>query len=87
MGAFGGFIGTYFTGNVFVGLLLAISGPALMAALMAFMSVTLRTNQLVAGLAIWLLGVGLTALLFRLTFGVVTIAPKINQVPGIEIPF
>lgn len=87
MGAFGGFIGTYFTGNVFVGLLLAISGPALMAALMAFMSITLRTNQLVAGLAIWLLGVGLTALLFRLTFGVVTIAPKINQVPGIEIPF
>ena len=87
MGAFGGFIGTYFTGNVFVGLLLAITGPALMAALMAFMSITLRTNQLVAGLAIWLLGVGLTALLFRLTFGVVTIAPKINQVPGIEIPF
>src|SRR5213593_224315 len=61
MGAFGGFIGTYFTGNVLIGLLLAISGPALMAALMAFMSVTLRTNQLVAGLAIWLLGVGLTA--------------------------
>jgi general nucleoside transport system permease protein len=87
MGAFGGFIGTYFTGNVFVGLLLAIFGPALMAILMAFMSVTLRTNQLVAGLAIWLLGVGLTALLFRLAFGVVTIAPKINQVPGIDIPF
>ncbi|MFL6319113.1 MAG: ABC transporter permease [Nitrososphaeraceae archaeon] len=87
MGAFGGFIGTYFTGNVFVGLLLAISGPALMAALMAFMSITLRTNQLVAGLAIWLLGLGLTALLFRLTFGVVTIAPKINQVHAIEIPF
>jgi simple sugar transport system permease protein len=71
MGAFGGFIGTYFTGNVFIGLLLAISGPALMA----FMSISLRTNQLVPGLAIWLLGVGLTALLFRLTFGVVTIAP------------
>ena len=83
MGAFGGFIGTYFTGNVFIGLLLAISGPALMA----FMSISLRTNQLVPGLAIWLLGVGLTALLFRLTFGVVTIAPKINEVPGIDIPF
>ena len=74
MGAFAGFIGTYFTGNIFVGLALAITGPALMAALMAFLSVSLRTNQLVAGLAIWLLGIGLTSLLYRLTFGVVTTA-------------
>jgi general nucleoside transport system permease protein len=86
MGAFTGFIGTYFTGNIFIGLLLAISGPALMAALMAFMSVSLRTNQLVAGLAIWLLGVGLTSLLYRLIFGVVTIAPKIREIPPIDIP-
>src|SRR5215216_721256 len=87
IGAFAGFIGTFVTGNVIIGILVALSGPMVMAALMAFMSVTLRTNQLVAGLAIWLLGVGLTALLFRLTFGVVTIAPKINEVPGIDIPF
>jgi ABC-type uncharacterized transport system permease subunit len=86
MGAFTGFIGTYFTGNIFIGLALAISGPALMAALMAFMSVSLRTNQLVAGLAIWLLGVGLTSLLYRLIFGVVTIAPKIREIPPIDIP-
>ena len=86
MGAFVGFIGTYFTGNVFIGLSLAIIGPAVMATLMAFLSVNLRTNQLVAGLAIWLLGVGLTALLYRLTFGVVTIAPRINEIPPIDIP-
>ena len=86
MGAFAGFIGSYFTGNIFIGLLLAVSGPAMMAILMAFLSVNLRTNQLVAGLAIWLLGTGLTALLYRLIFGVVTIAPKINEIPAIDIP-
>src|SRR5947209_5773460 len=86
MGAFAGFIGTYFTGNVFIGLLLAIIGPTVMATLMAFLSVNLRTNQLVAGLAIWLLGVGLTALLYRLIFGVVTIAPRINEILPIDIP-
>jgi simple sugar transport system permease protein len=86
MGAFAGFIGTYFTGNVFIGLLLAIIGPTIMATLMAFLSVNLRTNQLVAGLAIWLLGVGLTALLYRLIFGVVTIAPRINEILPIDIP-
>jgi general nucleoside transport system permease protein len=86
MGAFAAFIGTYFTGNVFIGLLLAIIGPTVMATLMAFLSVNLRTNQLVAGLAIWLLGVGLTALLYRLIFGVVTIAPRINEILPIDIP-
>ena len=86
MGAFGGFIGTYFTGNIFVGLALAISGPALMAVLMAFLSVSVRTNQLVAGLAIWLLGIGLTSLLYRLTFGVVTTAPKVEELNQTYIP-
>lgn len=86
MGAFGGFIGTYFTGNIFVGLALAISGPALMAVLMAFLSVSVRTNQLVAGLAIWLLGIGLTSLLYRLTFGVVTTAPKVQELNQTYIP-
>jgi simple sugar transport system permease protein len=86
MGAFAGFIGTYFTGNIFAGLMFAISGSALMAALMAFLSVSLRTNQLVAGLAIWLLGIGLTSLLYRLTFGVVTTAPKVQELHQIYIP-
>ena len=65
----------------------ALSGPMVMAALMAFLSVSLRTNQLVAGLAIWLLGVGLAALLYRLTFGVVTVAPTVPTIPLLEIPF
>ena len=59
IGAFAGFIGTFVTGNVIIGIFVALSGPMVMAALMAFLSVSLRTNQLVAGLAIWLLGVGL----------------------------
>ena len=87
IGAFAGFIGTFVTGNVFIGILAALSGPMVMAALMAFLSVSLRTNQLVAGLAIWLLGVGFAALLYRLTFGVVTVAPSVPTIPLLEIPF
>jgi general nucleoside transport system permease protein len=86
IGAFVGFVGTYFSGSILVGLLLAVIGPMVMATLMAFLSVSLRTNQLVAGLAIWLLGAGLAALLYRLTFGVVTIAPHIEALPVISIP-
>ena len=86
IGAFVGFVGTYFSGSILVGLLLAVIGPMVMATLMAFLSVSLRTNQLVAGLAIWLLGAGLAALLYRLTFGVVTITPHIEALPVISIP-
>ena len=70
-----------------MGTLVALAGPMVMATLMAFLSVSLRTNQLVAGLAIWLLGVGLAALLYRLTFGVVTVAPSVPTIPPLEIPF
>ena len=61
LGAFSGFMGTYLTGNIVVGLLMAMGGAAASAALMAFLSVTIRTNQLAAGLAVWLLGVGLAS--------------------------
>ena len=45
LGAFSGFMGTYLTGNIVVGLLMAMGGAAALAALMAFLSVTIRTNQ------------------------------------------
>jgi len=86
MGAFGGFIGTYFTGNYVIGILLAMAAAGILAVLKGFLSITIRTNQLAAGLAIWLLGTGLAALLYRLTFGVRTAAPSVELMPKIDIP-
>lgn len=86
IGAFTGFMGTYLTGNYVVGILMAIVGAAALAILMGFMSITIRTNQLAAGLAIWLLGTGLAALLYRLAFGVRTVAPSVELMPKIDIP-
>jgi simple sugar transport system permease protein len=86
MGAFSGFIGTYFTGNYVFGVVMAMAGAAALAGIKGFLSITIRTNQLAAGLAIWLLGTGLAALLYRLTFGVRTIAPSVELLPKIDIP-
>jgi simple sugar transport system permease protein len=85
MGAFTGFMGTYITGNYVVGIIMAMASAAALAGLKGFMSITIRTNQLAAGLAIWLLGTGLAALLYRLTFGVQTIAPSVELMPKIYI--
>lgn len=92
MGAFAGFMGAVITGNIAIGFLFGIASGAVMAALMGFLNLTLRTNQLVAGLAIWLLGLGLTAFLYRLIFGI-GVSPYVKPlgpmtIPGLtEIPF
>lgn len=86
MGAFAGFMGTFITGNYVVGIVAAMAGAAGLAVLKGVMSITIRTNQLAAGLAIWLLGTGLAALLYRLFFGVQTTAPSVPLMPKINIP-
>ena len=85
MGAFAGFIGAFISGNIVIGFLFGILTGAVMASLMAFLNVTLRTNQLVAGLAVWLLGLGLSAFLYRLAFGIGT-APRVEPLASINIP-
>lgn len=88
IGAFAGFMGTYLTdGNYVVGILMALAAAAGLAILKGFMSITIKTNQLAAGLAIWLLGTGLAALLYRLYFGIRTSAPSVDVMPKIDIPF
>jgi simple sugar transport system permease protein len=86
MGAFAGFMGTFITGNYVIGIAAAIASAAGLAVLKGVMSITIRTNQLAAGLAIWLLGTGLAALLYRLAFGVRTAAPSVELMPKINIP-
>ncbi|MDP8996273.1 MAG: ABC transporter permease, partial [Pseudomonadota bacterium] len=63
MGAVCGFGATYLTGNPYVGVLASIFGGVLMALLFGFLTLTLLANQVATGLAITLLGIGLSALI------------------------
>ena len=62
--------GSYFTGSVWGGLLFAIIAGGLMGLLFAFLTITLRANQTVVGVAVNILGSGLSAALNRVVFGV-----------------
>lgn len=86
VGALVGFVGAYATGNLWVGIFLAMLSGILMGLLMGFMSVTARVNQVVAGLGITILGSGLSTLLFRLFFGLRTTPPTIKMFPTQPIP-
>ena len=86
IGAWGGFVGTYITGNLAFGLFLAVLLGAVMAALYAFITVTLGQQQVVTGTAMNILAVGICAYFQRVLFGVPTTPLQINTLPKIAFP-
>ena len=87
MGALSGFLGAYWTGNLWVGVLSGMVTGSLFGLLMGFMSITVKANQVVAGIGITILGGGLSTLLFRLAFGLRTIPPTLDIFPSLPIPW
>lgn len=86
MGAITGFWITVFTQNLLLGLLAAMVAGGLMGLLMAFMSVTLRVNQIVAGLSLWILGLGLSGFFYRLGIKGPYAYPTIHTLSDVSIP-
>lgn len=95
MGAFAGFLVTYRYDNLWLGLLAAAAAGAGLALIMALMSVTVKVNQIVAGLALNILGGGLAFFWFRTAFesGSSRDVPNVDTfefatIPGLSrIPF
>ncbi|WP_342642120.1 ABC transporter permease [Rhodoligotrophos ferricapiens] len=69
MGAFGAALGTFHTGSPFVGVLVGMALGVLLSLPMAIMSISLGVNQIVAGVAINLFSLGITAFLARIAIG------------------
>ena len=86
IGAWGGFVGTYLTGSLLAGLLAAAALGALMALLYAFVTVTLRQQQVVTGTALNILAVGVCAFFQRVLFGVPTTPLQIDTLPKLSVP-
>jgi general nucleoside transport system permease protein len=63
MGAVAGFGGAFLSANPFVGVITSIIAGMLMALLFAFLAITLVTNQVATGLALTMLGLGLSGLM------------------------
>ncbi len=63
IGAVSAFIVTFNTGNPWFGLLTAIIVTALISGIHAFVSITLQSSQVVSGLALTMLGLGISGLI------------------------
>jgi ABC-type uncharacterized transport system permease subunit len=68
MGAFTAYLAAFHTGSQWTGVLAAAATGGLMSLLLAFVAVTMRVEQIVAGLALNLLGAGLSAYWLRSAF-------------------
>ncbi|BBO83438.1 ABC transporter permease [Desulfosarcina ovata subsp. sediminis] len=88
VGAVSAFIVTHHTGNPWLGLCVAMAAGMLVSIIHAFASVSLQSNQVVSGLALTMLGLGIAGLLGKPYVGK-PLAIKINNlaIPGLcDIP-
>lgn len=86
IGAWGGFIGTYITGSLWIGLLLAMACGMAMAALYGVVTVYMKQHQVVTGTALNILAAGVCAFFQRVLFGIPTTPLQIATLPKIAIP-
>ena len=68
IGGFAGFLATYHSESLWLGILWAMIAGALMSALMAFVVVILKADQTIAGLTVNIFASGVSLYLFRITF-------------------
>ena len=80
MGAFAGAMGSLWTGQPLIGLAIAIVAVLPIAALQAWMSVTLHANQIVSGIGINILVLGATTFAYRELIG----HRSRVQIPGLD---
>ncbi|WP_312667636.1 ABC transporter permease [Tissierella praeacuta] len=86
VGAFAGVVGSYFTGSYWIGALVAIVSGIFISAIFALITVKIKINQIVSGVAINLLAVGLTSFFYRALFGITTVPITVKAFEPINIP-
>ncbi len=80
LGAFAAFYTTFITENLWLGLLAAIIVGGIMGLAVAVISVTLKAEQGISGIGIYLFGLGMSELLFRKTLGTVEIVSGFSSI-------
>jgi simple sugar transport system permease protein len=88
IGSFFAVTGSFWTGNAYVGLLLAVGATTLVALLFGYFVIEIKGNAIIIGLAINILALGLTTYAMRLVFGVTGgyYDPNLQSLPDLQIP-
>lgn len=86
VGAFASFVGAFYGGGPVVGVACGVGAGVLLAALMAFLSVRLKTDQVINGIAIVIFAQGITAFAFEKSFGLSGSTPQLSPLRTLHVP-
>lgn len=84
LGAFAAFYTTFITENLWLGLLAAILVGGILGLAVAVINVTLKAEQGISGIGVYLFGLGMSELLFQKTLGTVE---TVSGFPSVYIPY
>lgn len=86
-GASATFLTIFLTGgDVFLGLIAGMAMGAVFGVIMGYLTITLKLNQFIIGLALYILGLGVANLLYKVVIGVVLVPPRIPLLASIDLP-
>jgi len=87
IGAFCSVLGNYYTGNPWLGVLCAIAGGMFFAWIHAVVCIKFRANQIISGLAINIMAVGVTKFFLKYFFHSSSNSGRISGLPKFDVPF
>ena len=84
MGAVGGFMGMILTGNPYLGAIVGVLFGVALSLLFAVLTLTFATNQVATGLALTILGLGLSGLIGEPYVGRSAVRMPVLSIPGLS---
>jgi ABC-type uncharacterized transport system permease subunit len=86
VGAISAFYVSFFQHSNLLGVLLGAVAGALLGLMMAFISISLKQDQVLSGLGIYFLGLGLSGFLYEVSFSQIGSTIRITGLPQLPIP-
>lgn len=85
-GAFGATLGTYYTGNPLIGIMCGVMFGLLTALIHAIVSISIKADQIISGIAINLFAVGITKFVLEILFHSSSNSDRIVGLPHLRLP-
>lgn len=87
LGAFSSVVGSYMTGNAWLGLLTGVTASAALALLNAWLCICCHVNHIIGGLGLNMLVTALVGIFLQTLWGSSTNSPQVSSISGLDLPF
>lgn len=86
VGALSGFLGAFYLHNIWIGLVVGMAAAAGYSVIAGVLSISLKVDQVITGITLNILALGLTSFGYRFMLGKSFVPPSIQQLPVLKIP-